>query len=237
MGTVGDTRADRGGPQGRASSILIGILACVTGTAELVLALASPVLSEPVTLHVAVGCSLLILGIWVHMAAAGAGTVRSLQAVEILTVLLLVVAVVVMVGDAAADGDRTKVRILPYALPVGVLRIEPEQALVDREGATFVLTNGWTESVFFTGYLGAPSPFYDVELGRDDFWRPLNLGWCGTGAGACELAAGESVRFRVRWQHDPRATHVRVTVVVWAKRGPWLRSEVREIRSDPVVIP
>jgi hypothetical protein len=66
----------------------------------------------------------------------------------------------------------------------------------NREFAVLQFSNPTMRSIRFRGY-HAQEPYYAIESKSSGVWENCRLGWCGTGAGIHELAAGGGFEFTV----------------------------------------
>ncbi|NRA38643.1 MAG: hypothetical protein HRU15_10915 [Planctomycetes bacterium] len=63
-----------------------------------------------------------------------------------------------------------------------------------------VLSNDTASTITVYGYpnqKGGGSPFFSCEVYIDKVWKPMQLGWCGTGAGPIVVHAGDKLEFTI----------------------------------------
>lgn len=84
--------------------------------------------------------------------------------------------------------------------PASISYVDSQLNKYGDRGFRFRVTNTSKTPLFFDGY-SASSPLYSVQFHRLGlFWRPIEIGWCGTGAETRRLAPGASFTF---WVDDP----------------------------------
>ena len=110
------------------------------------------------------------------------------------------------------QGAEVRVASTSRPPPASISYIDSQLNKYGDRGFRFRVNNTSKTPLFFDGY-STSSPLYSVQFHRLGlYWRPIEIGWCGTGAEPRRLPPGASFTF---WADDPG------TIWPWAAGIPF----------------